>query len=75
MSDELDTSTEEPKGRKSVATPEDQIHIIAAILAMGIEDKVEASTEKPMVALASRVQRYRHIVRMLKRGPDQASEQ
>jgi hypothetical protein len=65
--------------KKSVSTPEDQVHIVAAILAAGLGSQAPTSTDKPNSVHSLTVQRYRQFVRMLsrstERGQDESEEE
>ncbi|HEX3651845.1 MAG TPA: hypothetical protein VHU18_03375 [Rhizomicrobium sp.] len=55
--------------KKSVTTPEDQLHIVAAILAIGLGEP-EAAAGKPNSIYSITAQRYRQFVRMLSRSAE-----
>ena len=54
--------------KKAITTPEDQIHIVAAILAAGLGSQAPTSPDKPNSVHSLTVQRYRQFVRMLSRS-------
>jgi hypothetical protein len=59
--------------KKSVTTPEDQLHIVAAILAVGL-GPVQPPADKPNSGHSIVTQRYRQFVRMLTRSTEHEEE-
>lgn len=59
--------------KKSVSTPEDQLHLVAAILAIGLGEPKPAAG-KPNSIYSITVQRYRQFVRMLSRTEEDGAE-
>ena len=56
--------------KKSVTTPEDQLHIVAAILAAGLASQIQPPADKPNSIHSLTLQRYRQFVRMLSRSAE-----
>ena len=64
-----------PKGGvapKPVITPDDKIHIVAAILAAG-SPQTQVPPERPNFANVMLITKYRQFVRMLSRSHDELS--
>ena len=61
--------------KKPIATPEDQVHIVAAILASGLGSQAPTSTNKPNSVHSLTVQRYRQLVRMLSRSTEREQDE
>lgn len=55
--------------KKSVTTPEDQLHVVAAILALGLGEP-KPTAGKPNSIYSITTQRYRQFVRMLSRSEE-----
>jgi hypothetical protein len=61
--------------KKTVTTPEDQLHIVAAILASGLGSQVQVPADKPNSIYSLTIQRYRQFVRMLSRSAEHEQEE
>lgn len=58
---------------KPIATPEDKIHIVAAILAAG-SPQTQAPPDRPNFANMMMITKYRQFVRMLSRSSEDHEE-